>query len=31
VLVHMLSLESELDDREMGLTSSQGSMNFCKV
>jgi hypothetical protein len=31
VLLYMLSLESKLDDRGVGSTSSWGSMNLCKV
>jgi len=27
----MLSSELELDDKEVGSTRSQGSMNFCKA
>jgi hypothetical protein len=31
VLLFMLSSKLELDDRGVGSTRSQGSMNFCKV
>jgi hypothetical protein len=31
VLLYMLSPKSKVDDKGMGSTRFQGSMNFCKV